>query len=165
MAARGFKVDSGGTSRLARRIFKVDSGGTSRLIRRHFRVDSGGTSRLVFTAAYGTLSLGRGTDGISQFGYNSAFFGTLTPDSYTDGSAVSRTVSVLVWDGSTVGLTMSAAGVPNTDATFSSLGLDSTTLLRSAATYDGAASGGTRTRWTWTDSFSGGVTVTVNFYS
>lgn len=166
MTVRRFVVDAGGVSRLVRRRFVVDAGGVSRAVKRRFVVDAGGVARLTYSANYGTAVLGVGTDGVSQFGYNAAFFGTLTPATYTDGSATVRTVSLLVWDGASVLLWINGAGVPDTDATFSALGLDATTLLRSAATYNPAAGGGTRSQWSWVSAFlHGGANVAVEYRS
>jgi hypothetical protein len=49
--ARFFVVDSGSTTRLAKKLFIVDSGNTTRQIKRMFVVDSGNVARLVFAAA------------------------------------------------------------------------------------------------------------------
>lgn len=113
-----------------------------------------------------------GDDGVSQSGYNSAFFGSIGTATYTDAGSNSRTIRIVQWDGATlIQFWLGAAGIPNTNTTFTSITLNgpggNVTLTRSTATYDGAASGGTLSRWYWSNTtfpgFAGqSVTLTVN---
>ncbi len=86
-----YAVDSGGTSRAAKRLFAVDSGGTSRLIKRGFVIDSGGTARLFFQAADQlTMVAGEGTNvhgAVIEIGYAPGF-GSLSPAVLGDGKTV-----------------------------------------------------------------------------
>lgn len=166
MARRLHVIDSGAAARRARRLFVIDAGGVSRAIKRLFVIDAGGTARQVFQSAYLEASLTVGTDGVSFFGYNPAFYGALAPDTYTDGAAASRQIKLCHWNGASVILWLNGGGVPDSDATFSALELDGTTLARSSATYNGAASGGTMSQWTWASGFMhGGSPIVLRMQS
>jgi hypothetical protein len=95
-------------------------------------------------------------------GYSAGSFGAITVDKYQDGGGSVRTVADIFRNSATVVLNLSGASIPDTDVSFSSIVLQNSaggtvTLARSArATYNGSASGGTKSQWTWT-----GVPTTV----
>lgn len=94
-----------------------------------------------------------GDDGIASCGYSSGTIGSIGTGTYTDAGSNSRTISTATWGCYTstgVRFTLSTAGISNTDSTFTQITINgAVTVTRSSATYDGAASGGTRSSWVW----------------
>lgn len=169
-APRFFVIDSGGTARLVKRLFVIDSGATARQAKRVFVIDSGGTARLVCCAMLST-TITTGDDGVSTAGYTSGLWGSIGTATYTDRGSNSRTIVIASWSGTNIQFWLSVASVPNTDTTFATITLagpgGSVTLQRSAATYNGSASGGTRSSWSWVNSTYPGTTpqsVTLNVF-
>lgn len=169
MAARTLVVDSGGTTRLVKssRFFVIDSGAVARKIKRLFVIDGGGVARLVYNAALLETTITIGDDGVSTFGYTVGLYGSIGSDTYTDAGANSRTIALVQWNGTAVQIFMNGASIPDTDTTFTSIVINGITFLRSArTTYDGAASGGTKTKWLWSpdpggEGFSGTIPFVV----
>lgn len=102
-----------------------------------------------------------GTDGADTVGYNQGSgYGSIGDATFTDAAGNSRTIRVVIWDGTAVQFWLDGGSVPNTAATFSRVVLSgpggTVALLRSAATYNGAASGGTLSSWVWTSAAAPG---------
>lgn len=104
-----------------------------------------------------------GDDGvIINYGYNSGLYGSIASGTYTDRGGNSRTIRVVVWDGANVQFWITGASIPNTDITFNNIFLvgpgGSVGLTRAAATYNGAAGGGSLSSWVWSSSAAPGTT-------
>jgi hypothetical protein len=95
-----------------------------------------------------------GTDGVSASGFNQGLYGSIATATFKDHGGTTRTIVVLIWDTSNnVSLFLSGGSIPNNNTTFISISLrgpgGTLTLSRAAATYNGAASGGTLSSWIW----------------
>jgi hypothetical protein len=151
MTARTLIVDSGGTTRQAKRMFIVDSGSVSRLVKRIFVVDSGSVTRLVFTGA-DLLTLVSATFPVAgSNGYVQSSFGSLTPTILGDGSTVTEIVASVT---TPFALTLAITGYPGTIAStyLTSLTLNAAAFLATSASFSGGGAGGTAT-WTWSPGF------------
>lgn len=110
-----------------------------------------------------------GDDGVVvNSGYTLSVYGSIANATYTDTGGNSRTIQVVIWNSTNISLFLSAAGISNSDTTFSRITLTgpggNVTLFRSAATYNGAASGGTKSSWIWSSAVypgSSGQSVTL----
>ena len=159
MTARTLIVDSGGTTRQAKRMFIVDSGSVSRLVKRIFVVDSGSVSRLVFTGAdLLTLVTASAPVGGSN-GYEQGGFGSLTPTTLGDGSTVTAIVASVT---TPFALQLSITGYPGTitSSYLTSLTLNTAVFLQSSASFGGGGAGGTAI-WTWNPGFHFSASETV----
>ena len=92
-----------------------------------------------------------GTDS-TLYGYYTGLFGSLSANAFEG-----KTVNAIHWNISATGaltLRLNGTSIANTDATFSSIRVDTATFLRSAASYT-ANDGAGNTTWTWSVNTSG----------
>lgn len=112
------------------------------------------------------------------YGYNDALsdplgtptIGSMGTTTYTDGSATSRTISLVLYSDDTFGLDPSdedsiwfalvGTGIPNTDTTFRIIEYNGVEYERSAATYDNDWAG-VITTWQWDNVSPNGPTSGV----
>lgn len=99
----------------------------------------------------GALTIGDDGDTYG-FSVSSPAVGSLSPSSYTDRLATSRTIIGWSWNdtNNALGLLISGTSIPDTDTTFAQLWTPSGGLYaRSAATYDGNVGG--NSFWEWSE--------------
>jgi hypothetical protein len=159
MSARTLIVDSGGTTRQAKRMFIVDSGSVSRLVKRIFVVDSGSVSRLVFTGADYLTLVTAGAPVAGSNGYIQGGFGSLTPTTLGDGSTVTEIAASVT---SPFPLNLTIRGYPGTigSSYLTSLSLNAALFTAASASFSGGTPGGSAV-WTWASGFHFGASQTI----
>jgi hypothetical protein len=159
MAARTFIIDSGGNTRFVKRWFAIDSGGVTRLAKRVFVFDSGGTARLVFTGADFLTLVTASAPVAGSNGYIQSSFGSLTPTTLGDGSAVTEIAASVT---GAFPLNLTIRGYPGTivSAYLTSLTLNAAVFLATSATFSGGGAGGSAV-WSWASGFHFSTSETV----
>lgn len=109
---------------------------------------------------------GWGYDGGNDYYGHGTNQGAMTPNTYTDGSPTTRTISGLYWSQSNYLIfSLDTTSVPNTDTTFVSIDVDGNNYTRSSATYVASLNGASH--WYWAEATrpfpaSGDVPIVVN---
>jgi hypothetical protein len=164
MGASRYLVDPSGVTRHIKRRFCIDpAGGVARLIKKRYDIDASGVARLTFL--YGdsfTMVAGAGLNGkgaVSEIGFASGAFGSLTPTTLGDGKLL-----LSLWDLTSDSVRTFRVGTTSDpgQAYLASLTANGQTLLGASATYTWVAASAYG-QWTWTVSsqFVAGTTYPI----